>query len=92
LRLASVNTGVPAVFWAVILIGAFFNIVLSYLYHTSSLKMHVLLTSIFSIFLGLMIFLVAAVDNPFRGEVSVQPDEYLYLLNGLEDLLANRPD
>jgi hypothetical protein len=37
---------------------------------------HMLLGAIMSFFLGVMIFLIASLDNPMRGEVSVSPDNY----------------
>jgi len=41
---------------------------------------HMLLGGMLAAYLGTMIFLIAAMDNPFRGEVSVsaEPFEALY--------------
>ena len=38
-----------------------------------SLNMHLWMTVLMSGLLGLMIFLIATLDNPFRGKVSVSP-------------------
>jgi hypothetical protein len=35
--------------------------------------MHVWMTILFSGLLGMMIYLVAVLDNPYRGKVSVSP-------------------
>ena len=37
---------------------------------------HMLLGGIVSFFLGVMIFLIASMDNPMKGEVSVPPASY----------------
>jgi hypothetical protein len=34
---------------------------------------HLMLGGMLSAYLGTMIFLIAAMDNPFRGEVSISP-------------------
>ncbi len=72
-RLAAVSTGIPAVLWWVVAIGAMLTISIIWMLNME-IHVHVLLGGALSIFLGLMIFLIAAMDNPFRGEVSVGPD------------------
>jgi FtsH-binding integral membrane protein len=86
MRMDSVTTGLPSVFWVVIIAGAVLSIALTYAFHLPSLKTHLLLTGIFSLFVGFLIFLVAALDNPFRGELSVSPESYTLVLQGLLDL------
>jgi len=75
LRLANVNTGLPSVLWWVVAIGALINIGLLWMLDME-VHIHFLLSGALSLFLGVVIFLIAALDNPFRGEVSVGPDAY----------------
>jgi lipid-A-disaccharide synthase-like uncharacterized protein len=81
-RLANVTTGIPAVFWWVVAIGAVITIIL-----LSTLDMeihvHLFLGAVVSLFLGLVIFLIAAMDHPFRGQVSVGPDAYEAIYDSL---------
>jgi hypothetical protein len=49
LRVDAVNTGIPSVFWTVIMVGAVLSIVLTYTFHLPTLKTHLLLTGIYSI-------------------------------------------
>jgi hypothetical protein len=72
-RLAAVTIGLPAVLWWVVGIGAFLNIVLLWMLDME-IHVHVILATVLSLFLGVVVFLVAAMDCPFRGEVSVKPD------------------
>ena len=74
-RLASVTTGIPAVLWWVVALGALINIGLIWMLDME-VHVHVLLGGALSLFLGIVIFLIAAMDNPFRGEVSVGPDAF----------------
>ena len=89
LRLGEVNTGIPAVFWLVIIIGALLTLPLIYLFHTTRASTHFIVTSIYGMFMGSMIFLLVAVDNPLRGEVSISSDAYQSVLQSLESLDPN---
>jgi hypothetical protein len=81
-RLANVTTGIPAVLWWVVAIGAFLNIVLIWMLDME-VHVHLLLGGALSLFLGIVIFLIAAMDNPFRGEVSVGPDAFQLVYESL---------
>jgi len=72
-RLANVTTGIPAVLWWVVAVGALINIALICMLEME-LHVHLLLGGAMSLFLGIVIFMIAAMDNPFRGEVSVGPE------------------
>jgi hypothetical protein len=75
-RLFRVATGLPAVVWYVLLIGAALNILLTYLFSMERMGALVLLTLALSVFVALLIFLIAAMDHPFRGDFSVGPDAF----------------
>ena len=79
MRLFSVNTCIPAVMWYVVILGAVLTMVMVWLFDMKLLG-HMLLGGRLAAYLGTMIFLIAAMDNPFRGEVSVsaEPFEALY--------------
>lgn len=75
-RLQSVSTGLPAVLWFVVGVGAVLNAVLTCLFDVKRLSVHLLLAGIVSLFVAQMVFMIVALDNPFRGEVSVGPDAF----------------
>jgi hypothetical protein len=75
-RLKSVTAGLPASLWVVLLVGAVVNIAVTWFFHMRSQSMHFWMTVMFSGLLGLMIFLLAALDNPFRGRISVGPEAF----------------
>lgn len=74
-RLANVTTGIPAVLWWVVAIGAMITILLIAMLNME-IHVHLVLGASLSLFLGLMIYLIAAMDNPFRGKVSVGPEAF----------------
>ena len=74
-RLTGVNTAIPGVLWYVMAIGALINILLIWLLDMR-FTLHMILGGIISFFLGVMIFLIAAMDRPLQGRVSVTPDAY----------------
>ena len=75
MRLFAVQAGIPAVMWYVLLVGAFVNMAMVWLFDMKLIT-HLLLGGLLASYLGTMIFLIAAMDNPFRGEVSVDPDAF----------------
>ena len=80
LRLQAVPTGLPASLWAVVIIGALLNIGLSYLFWIDNLSVHAILVGICAVFIALLIFLTASMDNPFRGEFSVSSENFQAVL------------
>ena len=89
-RLGSVGAGLPAALWAVVLIGGVLNTMLLYLFWVENLTLHAILVAIFSTFVGLLVFLTAAMDNPFRGNFSVSPDAYQEMLDDV--MMTPRPN
>jgi len=81
-RLANVTTGIPAVLWWVVGVGAVLNIILIWLLDME-IHVHLMLGGVLALFLGIVIFLIAALDNPFRGEVSVGPDAFQLVYDNL---------
>jgi hypothetical protein len=72
-RLDSATVGIPAVLWWVVGIGALICVLLIAMLDME-VHVHLILGGALSLFLGLVIFLIAAMDNPLRGEVSVKPE------------------
>jgi hypothetical protein len=81
-RLASVTTGLPAVLWWVLALGSLLSIMLIWLLDME-IHVHLILGGALAAFLGIVIFLIAELDNPFRGEVSVGPDSIALVYESL---------
>jgi Protein of unknown function (DUF4239) len=74
-RLAGVGLTIPGVFWYVVLIGALINIVLIWMLDMRFFT-HLILGGMISFFLGVMFFLLIAMDQPLRGAVAVAPTSF----------------
>lgn len=79
-RLNAIHAHLSGSLWALVIIGGLICIVVTFFFHTRSFSMHFWMTSLLSALLGLMIFLIGTMDNPFRGEMSVssEPLELVY--------------
>jgi hypothetical protein len=82
-RVLSVTAGLSGSLWALVLIGAAINIAVTWLFHVQNTRMHFSLTILTASLLGLMIFLLAAMDHPFRGKISVGPEAFEVVYNRL---------
>ena len=72
-RLETVTSGMPSSLWSLVILGGLITLTVTLFFDTPSLRMHVWMTVLLSVLLGLMIFLIGTLDNPFRGKVSVGP-------------------
>jgi Protein of unknown function (DUF4239) len=82
-RINNINGGLPATIWEVIIVGALINIILAWALVIPNKRLEILINTLTSALLGSLIFLIAALDNPFRGELSVDPLPFINLLEGL---------
>ena len=75
-RLQSVREGLAAPLWTVVIVGAFLSIALTWFFDMKSLSMHSWMTVMLAALLGLLVFMLGALDNPFRGDISVGPGPF----------------
>lgn len=76
LRLSSINNKLPQLVWVVVVGGSVLNLSLLWLLVVENKRLHDLLTVILAALLGLLVFLLAVMDQPFRGESSIGPDAF----------------
>ncbi len=81
-RLHNVTTGIPSILWMVVVFGAIVTIVLVWLFDTR-LMTQILLGGMLASFLGAVICLVAVMDHPFRGEVSISAEPFKMIYESL---------
>jgi hypothetical protein len=74
-RVHDVHSGIPAVMWYVVIVGALLNLSIVWLFEMRLIT-QLFLGGMLAFFMGTMIFLIAAMDNPYKGEVSVKPDAF----------------
>jgi Protein of unknown function (DUF4239) len=82
-RLFGINAGLPSTLWYVICFGALLNIALTWFFQTDTFRVHLVMSIFLAALLGSLVFLVAAMDNPYRGEFSVSPAAFELVYSSL---------
>jgi hypothetical protein len=83
LRLNSVSSALPSAIWIILFLGAFVNIALTWCLVINNKKLDIIMNVLSGLLLGSLIFLIASLDNPYRGDFSVSPQAFQVLLDEL---------
>ena len=83
LRLDAVGTGLPAILWAVIVLGAFISLTTSFFFKIEDVRLHGIQVTLLAAFMGLVIFMIFALDRPFRGDLGLPADPYQLIYDQL---------
>ncbi|WP_309729040.1 DUF4239 domain-containing protein [Chamaesiphon sp. OTE_75_metabat_556] len=75
-RLQSVTNGLPSTLWLVVIFGSLLNLVIPWLLVYDRQFMQDLTIVLTAATIGLLVFLMAAMDYPFRGEFSVTSESF----------------
>jgi hypothetical protein len=75
-RIQTGISGIMPVLWLVVVIGAVINVGLTYFLWIENQRLHQVLIVALGVTFGLVVYLIAAMDHPLWGEVSVQPDPF----------------
>ncbi len=81
-RIQNTNNGIPAVMWWVVMIGAVVNTLIITFFKVR-FDVHLLIGGLLALVVGSLIFVVAVLDYPFRGEVSIGPDRIKVIYDAL---------
>jgi len=84
-RLHLIGGGLPSVMWSVVLIGAALTITVTYLL-TIDRRLHFVMTGFLSMFIGLVVFVIASLDRPLSGPLAIGSRPYELVLERLIDL------
>ncbi len=88
LRLDAVNTGLPALMWAVIVAGALIGLSSAFFFRVEDARLHGIQVLLMAVFIGLVIFMIFALDRPFRGDLGLRADPYQLIY---DQLMKSRP-
>jgi hypothetical protein len=81
-RLGAVQDAIPAILWWTMVSGSIVLMALMWLFDATR-KALLVLSGIAAFALGSMVGLIALMDNPFRGELSVSAEPYQIIIDGL---------
>jgi len=87
-RLTIDTGGINAIMWVVLVLGAFITIAFTYLFGFDQTLMQGLMIGGLTFLIALVLFLIMALDYPFRGSITVEPEAFKSLL---ETFSALRP-
>ena len=76
LRLDAVDTGLPRVMWVVIVAGALLSLSSTFFFKVEHTHLQGIQVLLLATFIGLVIFMILALDRPFRGELGLPPEPY----------------
>lgn len=75
-RIQAGGTSVPPIIWTIVLIGAILNVLVLWLFDLGRTT-HLVLGGVLTVFIGLVIYMVAMLDQPFRGVHGLAPEDLL---------------
>lgn len=75
--------GINGILWTVLIAGAYITVAFTYFFGFDRTIMQQLMIGSLSLMIGLVLFLVMALDFPYRGSISVEPDAFRALLDSL---------
>ena len=82
-RLDHLTTGLPAVMWMVVLLGAAISLSAASFFHVPDARLHAVLVAMLATFIASVIFVVIALDHPFRGDLGIRTEAYELIYNQL---------
>ena len=75
-RLLASRDGVPPVMWMILIFGGIATVAFTYFFGAENLKAQALMTALLATVIAMVLFLIAALDYPFTGDVRVSPDAF----------------
>ena len=75
-RLSEDATGINGIMWMVLMVGAVVTVAFTYLFGFRRNIMQALMTGALGLLIGLVLFLTVALNYPYRGSISVEPDAF----------------
>jgi hypothetical protein len=90
-RIQAVGQGIPTVLWVVVLAGGAICIAFSFGFQIEEFNLHAAMTLGLAVTIALLIFLIGALDQPYRGEVSVAPTAYQLFLDAVSQARRDAP-
>lgn len=83
MRLDAATTSLPTVMWAVIVAGAFISLTAAFFFKVEDARLHGILVTLLATFMGLVIFMILALDRPFRGDLGLGSEPYQLIYDQL---------
>lgn len=76
MRLSSVERQLPGVMWLVVIAGAFISLISAFYFPVHDVRVHRVQVGLLAGFIGLVIFMIMALDRPYRGDLGLKATPY----------------
>lgn len=76
LRLESVTGKLPGVMWVMVLVGGAIAMAATFFFSVRDLRLHSTLVALLASFMGLVIFMILALDRPYHGDLGIGTESY----------------
>jgi uncharacterized protein (DUF983 family) len=83
-RMLEAKHGLPAILWVVLIVGAIVVVCFTYLFGPESTLVHVLMVAALAMIIALVLFTVAALNFPFKGDITIRPEALEQVLGRFE--------
>ena len=83
-RLFDAEEGLPRILWVVLIVGGIEVVGFTYLFGLESTSVHVLMVASLTLIIALVLFTVAALDYPFKGDIRIGPQAFEQVLGWFE--------
>jgi protein-S-isoprenylcysteine O-methyltransferase Ste14 len=83
-RMVEAEEGVPAVLWAVLVLGGTITVGFTYLFGLENTRSHRLMVAAVAGLIGIVLFTIGAMEHPFFGGTRIGPEAFELVLKRLE--------
>lgn len=84
MRLLASRVGIPPLIWAVLIGGGVVTVLFTYFFGLKNFTAQIAMTALYVAAIGFVLFLIAAIDHPFTGAVSVSPEAMEAVIQRIE--------
>jgi hypothetical protein len=79
-RLLEAENGLPVILWVVLITGGIIVVGFTYLFGLQSTVIHLLMVGSLALVIALVLFTVAALNYPFKGDITIGPEAMEHVL------------
>lgn len=78
IRIMEASEGLPAILWAVLIVGGVITVSAACFFGVPSFRFHILQVAMLSFLISLVLVAVEDIDQPYQGAVTVQPEGFSF--------------
>ena len=86
-RIQTGLSGLMPVLWGVVILGGALNLGMTFLFWMHDQRVHFVMTAVLGVTIGMVVYLILALDHPLWGEVSVSPDAFQVVASSMDRAL-----